>query len=130
MYILGVNISHEPSACLLKDGEIVYFSEDDRLTGVKMPEGDFNELFDLYDENGGYTDIYHHTDTIKKYTTWIVGFVFTYVGFVMIPGSGPARLDLEKSFLLPVSKENLDFRGQTRKFKFLSDFCRTNFCQP
>ena len=25
MYILGVNISHEPSACLLKDGEIVYF---------------------------------------------------------------------------------------------------------
>lgn len=80
MYILGVNISHEPSACLLKDGEIVYFSEDDRLTGVKMPEGDFNELFELYDKNGGFTEVYHHTDAIKKYTSWIDYIVFTSYG--------------------------------------------------
>jgi len=80
MYILGVNISHEPSACLLKDGEIVYFSEDDRLTGVKMPEGDFNELFELYDTNGGFTEVYHHTDAIKKYTSWIDYIVFTSYG--------------------------------------------------
>lgn len=80
MYILGVNISHEPSACLLKDGEIVYFSEDDRLTGVKMPEGEFNDLLDLYDKNGGYTEVYHHTDAIKKYTSWIDYIVFTSFG--------------------------------------------------
>lgn len=30
MYILGVNISHHPSLALLKDGELVYYLEDDR----------------------------------------------------------------------------------------------------
>ena len=80
MYILGVNISHEPSACLLKDGEIVYFSEDDRLTGVKRPDGEFTELFDLYDRTGQYTEIFHHTDAIKKYTKWIDYIVFASYG--------------------------------------------------
>jgi carbamoyltransferase len=30
MYILGVNISHHPSLALLKDGELIYYLEDDR----------------------------------------------------------------------------------------------------
>ena len=36
-------------------------------------------------------------------------------GFARIPGSEPIHLDLEKLFLLSVSKENLDFRGKHRK---------------
>ena len=35
MFVLGVNISHHPSVCLLDDGEIVYYLEDDRLNRVK-----------------------------------------------------------------------------------------------
>ena len=33
----------------------------------------------------------------------------------MIPGYEPVELDLEKLFLLSVSKENLDFRKKMRK---------------
>ena len=35
--------------------------------------------------------------------------------FGMIPGSEPVQFDMEKLFLLSVSKENLDCRGQIRK---------------
>ena len=80
MYILGVNISHEPSACLLKDGEIVYFSEDDRLTGVKCPDGEYEILFDLIDTDDEFPEIFHHTDAIKKYTSWIDYIIFTSFG--------------------------------------------------
>ena len=38
MYILGVNISHHASVCLLKDGEVVFYLEDDRLSGDKQAE--------------------------------------------------------------------------------------------
>ena len=39
MYILGINLSHHASICLLKDGKLVFYLEDDRLTGLK--EKDF-----------------------------------------------------------------------------------------
>lgn len=35
MYILGINTSHHASVCLLKDGEIVFFLEEERLSHVK-----------------------------------------------------------------------------------------------
>jgi carbamoyltransferase len=38
MYILGINISHHASICLLKDGETIFYLEDDRLTGCKEVE--------------------------------------------------------------------------------------------
>ena len=38
MFVLGVNISHHPSICLLDDGEIVYYLEDDRLNRNKEEE--------------------------------------------------------------------------------------------
>lgn len=80
MYILGVNISHEPSACLLKDGEIVYFSEEERLTGIKRPEGEFDEIFDTFDKSGEILEICNQVDAIKKYTTWIDYIIFTSYG--------------------------------------------------
>ena len=33
-------------------------------------------------------------------------------GYMVFPGSEPIQFDLEKLFLLAVSKENLDFRGK------------------
>ena len=39
-------------------------------------------------------------------------------GFATVPGSEPIHLDLEKLFLLSVSKESLDVRGNFRKFEF------------
>ena len=35
MYILGVNISHHASVCLLNDGEVIFYLEDDRLSKRK-----------------------------------------------------------------------------------------------
>jgi carbamoyltransferase len=36
MYILGINISHHSSVCLLKDGEIVFYQEEERVSKIKM----------------------------------------------------------------------------------------------
>ena len=38
MYILGVNMSHHPSVALLKDGELIFYLEDDRLNRQKEKE--------------------------------------------------------------------------------------------
>jgi len=35
MYILGINFSHHGSICLLKDGEVVLFLEEERLSHIK-----------------------------------------------------------------------------------------------
>ena len=35
MYILGVNISHHPSTCLLKDGEVLWYIENERIARKK-----------------------------------------------------------------------------------------------
>jgi carbamoyltransferase len=35
MYILGINLSHDRSACLLKDGKILFAIAEERLDGVK-----------------------------------------------------------------------------------------------
>jgi carbamoyltransferase len=35
MYILGINISHHGAVCLIKDGEIVFFLEEERLSKIK-----------------------------------------------------------------------------------------------
>jgi carbamoyltransferase len=38
MYILGINISHHASIALLKDGELLYYLEDDRISRKKEQE--------------------------------------------------------------------------------------------
>lgn len=35
MYILGINISHHCSICLIKDGNIIFFLEEERLSKIK-----------------------------------------------------------------------------------------------
>ncbi|MDP3973588.1 MAG: carbamoyltransferase C-terminal domain-containing protein [Candidatus Daviesbacteria bacterium] len=35
MYILGIHNSHDASVCLIKDGKIVYYIQEERLNGIK-----------------------------------------------------------------------------------------------
>ena len=41
--------------------------------------------------------------------------ILNFGGLVQVPGSEPIHLDLEKLFLLSVSKENFDFRWKSEK---------------
>ena len=52
-------------------------------------------------------------------------FILKVDGILLIPGYEPVHLDLEKLFLLSVSKENLDFRLKNEKtYKNVRKFCR------
>ena len=60
MYILGVNISHHASVCLLKDGEVIFYLEDDRLSRNKeAPFERSSELLSL-EKVVEYTDHIDH----------------------------------------------------------------------
>lgn len=69
MYILGVNISHEPSMCLLKDGEIVYYCETERLVGEKY-----------HDINHEDVSFETQVEVLSQYTTYIDFVIFTSFG--------------------------------------------------
>ncbi|MFZ9376669.1 MAG: hypothetical protein ACO25K_06055, partial [Candidatus Fonsibacter ubiquis] len=56
MYILGINISHHASICLLRDGEIILYFEDDRLSGLKEEEFSKNSLVLSLKEVLNYTN--------------------------------------------------------------------------
>lgn len=38
MIILGINISHDASSCIVKDGKVIYFCEEERLAKIKHYE--------------------------------------------------------------------------------------------
>jgi len=80
MYILGVNISHDPSACLLKDGKIIYYSEDERLTREKKPEGEYEDIIEEFYTENNIISVFNHIDTIKKYTNSVDYVIFSSFG--------------------------------------------------
>lgn len=54
MYILGVNLSHHGSICLLKDGEVLFFLEEERLSRKKYSL--INDVsFTVFDKIKEYT---------------------------------------------------------------------------
>ena len=58
-------------------------------------------------------------------------FILKVGGFLRIPGYEPVELDLEKLFLLSVSKENLDFRRKNQRnlpYKISTFFVFSRFC--
>jgi len=67
MYILGINLSHHASICLLKDGEIVFYLENDRLSKLKERQ------FSLEDE-------ILCLEKILPYTNYIDHIVFASFG--------------------------------------------------
>lgn len=68
MYILGINISHHASSCLVdKSGEILYYIEEERISRIK------DNYYDKI-EDGQYK--FYAIDSIKKYTDVIDYVVF------------------------------------------------------
>lgn len=119
MYILGINISHEPSCCLLKDGEIVYHLEDDRITRIKdveYPIKEFSNLVESYRKDGVIKSAkFIQADIIKKYTHEIDYIIFTSYGRV---GhnleeniSGFEDGIIIKSIVKTLSEKNISFKS-------------------
>jgi carbamoyltransferase len=73
MKILGINISHNQSTCLLEDGKVIYFIEDDRISGIKnfMYQDDF-----IDDLVNGTIELYF-IDKVKTYTTHVDYIIFS-----------------------------------------------------
>ncbi len=74
MKILGINISHNQSSCLLEDGKVIYFLEDERASGVKnmMYQDD-----DFVDDFVAGTIKLYFIDKLKSYTSHVDYIVFT-----------------------------------------------------
>lgn len=70
MYILGINISHHASVCLLNDGIIEYYIEEERLSRNKyhLLEDNNNQLYSI--------------KNIKKYTNHLNYIIFSSFGRV------------------------------------------------
>jgi carbamoyltransferase len=69
MYILSINISHHASSCLIdQSGEILYYIEEEILSGAK------NFAYDFV-EDGNYK--FYAVDKVKEYTNEIDYLVFT-----------------------------------------------------
>lgn len=83
MYILGINISHHASSCLIKDGEILYFVEENKI--VRDKKFFYHDSL-FFDKNMGsyknpkYDSFYPSIDILKKYTDTVDYVIFTSYG--------------------------------------------------
>lgn len=85
MYILGINISHHPSSCLIKDGEIVYYVEHER--DIKIKNYTFQEHLNGHYENILDDELYYPgIDILKKHTDILDYVIFTSYGQEEIDG--------------------------------------------
>ena len=64
MYILGVNLSHHASVCLLKNGKVIFYLEDDRLSRNKEVP------FDLWDGDGPESKLITKLLSLEKVTEY------------------------------------------------------------
>lgn len=71
MYILGVSLSHDSSSCLLRDGDIVFYQEDERFSKVKH---------NVTNNNPPVPFTYYQSELIKKYTNFIDNIIFCGYG--------------------------------------------------
>lgn len=119
MYILGINISHETSCCLLKDGEIVYHIEDSRITRIKdimAPMNEFDDIICSYEKNKFIEPAkFVQADIIAKYTHEIDYIIFTSYGRsganVEQTISGFEDKILIKSIIKTLSEKNISFKS-------------------
>lgn len=73
MKILGINISHDQSSCLIDDGEVIYFAEDEKLIGVKHF---FYSNHDLDNFRNGTSKV-AFINKLKSYTNYVDYIIFT-----------------------------------------------------
>lgn len=60
MYILGINLSHHASVCLLHDGEVIFYLEDDRLSKLKEGEWELDDPCRALEKIPHFTSHVHH----------------------------------------------------------------------
>lgn len=101
MYVLGINISHHPSSCLIKDGEILYFVEDTKLLRDK-----YHTYQDYLDDNSEEKSFFPGIDTLKKYTD--------FVDYVIFSSYGQEKIDKD---IIQIIGNNLDENGIKYKSK-------------
>lgn len=70
MHILGINISHDSSACLLQDGEIIFYRECERKSKIKHNEYNRKK----------FPFTFYHCEDIKKHTNFIDHIIFASFG--------------------------------------------------
>lgn len=106
MYILGINISHHPSSCLIKDGEILYFVEETKI--IRNKKFDYQEdlFLDKDFRNPKYDSFYPSIDILKKYTDT--------VDYVIFSSYGQQNFDEE---IIKIIGKKLDDSGITYKTK-------------
>ena len=82
MFVLGINISHHPSICLIENGKVIYYLEEDRLNKVKIKEL-------------GLKDPMKSLTHIRKYTTHIDHLIFSSY----VKGNDKAMMGMAKERL-------------------------------
>lgn len=68
MNLLGINISHHGSSCLLQNGKITYFLEEERVSRIKNHSISYSDLK------------FYGIDVLKKHTTKIDYLIFSSYG--------------------------------------------------
>jgi carbamoyltransferase len=75
MYILSINISHHASSCLLEDGEVIYYIEEERLSKIK------NHEYDSCNDNGvDLNSKYYGMEYLKDHTNYVDYVIFSSFG--------------------------------------------------
>ena len=83
MNIVGINISHHSSSCLLSDGELIYFHEEERLAKRKGHIIGYHSYGNM-DSSGKTSDDlrFYGLESLKKHVKTIDHLVFTSYGRV------------------------------------------------
>lgn len=95
MYILGINISHDSSSCLIKDGEIIFYREDERISKLKHNS--------ISNDRTPNPFLYYHIDNIKKHTKVIDYIIFSS------PGIYDSDMYLIESVLTQLTNKDIEF---------------------
>jgi len=93
MYILSVNISHHPSSCLLKDGVVQYFIEEERLNKTKNSRIETQES--IRTKSNVYQTVRNGFQAIP-YVKHVDHLIFASYGS---PGNDPRRMHVVKNAL-------------------------------
>ena len=96
MFVLGVNISHHPSVCLLDDGEVVYYLEDDRLNRNKEVDWEYDSPMTCLTCDREYTEHVDHIIFCSYIKTMLLAFF-----------SKPPKVEFDINLFNKITKEGL-----------------------
>jgi len=74
MYVLAINTSPHTSSCLLRDGEVIWYIEEERLSRIK------NHGYEKVDRILGTGCKYYALDKVKEFTNYVDYVIFASFG--------------------------------------------------